>query len=307
MPRSHRQHKRSNSKRQHESTKRMNFVADAGPGCHVAVPGVPSFVLDWERIDPNEYDDTIVPDIGIDPDKRTITLCNIDDSVKMAYITVFRTKLRGKYSILRQGETTMDKSKQGETTNIIPCTTLIVQCPAYTFCHLCHFECDPHSLSLESDVQVWNEHPDVADTCDRILAFPIRSDTSLLCTQGEGGQLTHVFRGNYHAVDVRCDIGTNLVSVGNGRVISVMDSNSSVSGIGVANLYRWNSILLQLDQDDLQRLPEGVIPSQYEVRSSPELFVEYVHIQASHVKVGDRVKQGQVIGTSGSAVRIVLV
>jgi murein DD-endopeptidase MepM/ murein hydrolase activator NlpD len=408
-----------------------NFVPEAGLGCHIARhpqyyehhtggdSSSSSWVLGWETIDdPEAYGDDVnaVPDIGINADERTISLCNMSShETKVAYLTVYDVILHGRHGRrLRQGSTTTTTndcsgskvdddsahqqqqnaattitSAEDELTSqpttpavvvVVPCTTFIVLCPPLTFCHLCTvpISCGGDlrtSLRIDSDVQVWQEHPDPADTYDRLLGFPLATRTTLittnaassstannnnnktdrnnnddielqeqeqeqeqsyLCTQGVGGTLTHFFRGNYHAVDFQCAIGTPLLAVGNGTVLAVQDCHTNVSGIGTYNLYQWNSILIQLDQTDLAAFSPAkndADPQQQQqqqqqqqdhhhdadddinndddddhnnkivIRSSNELFVEYVHIQFARVRVGDRVHKGDVIGTSGSAVR----
>ena len=108
--------------------------------------------------------------------------------------------------------------------------------------------------------------------------FPLRGGP-FLCSQGFGGCFTHFYPGTQHAIDFECAVGTEVLAVGSGVVLEARDSNKE-SGIDVANLFRWNSVMLQLD--------DGV-------------FVEYVHIQhgSCKVKEGDRVVAGQVLCESG--------
>jgi murein DD-endopeptidase MepM/ murein hydrolase activator NlpD len=452
-------------------TRHDNFYHEAGPGCHIARPpssrlgaavdggdgktnntkkkpnqhhrqaesGDSSWVLGWEAMDDGDDDpeseygkEEDIPDIGIDTDERTISICNASSTdTKVAYLTVYDVVLHGRHGrSLRQGwttetTTTTKEDDKGDASSphaqqeedhhealvqaveatrnnaaavgdavpkVVPCTTLIVLCPPRTFCHLCHIpkssswssydDDDLRNLRIDSDVQVWQPHPDPADTYDRLLGFPLGDGTAItgdddatttggsttttatrphdsnhnvgssndhneipqeqqqsaplqrghhhrdyLCTQGVGGTLTHFFRGNYHAVDFRCDIGTPVLAVGNGKVKQVRDQHGHVSGIGTSNLYEWNAILIKLDQTDLKSVlsPAAVQDDDHDgdahadvddddgdndssndliIRSSPELFVEYVHIQSSLVQVGDRVRKGDIIGTSGSAVRI---
>jgi murein DD-endopeptidase MepM/ murein hydrolase activator NlpD len=210
-------------------------------------------------------------------------------------------------------------------------------------------------LQLDSDVQVWNKHPNPADTHSCTVGFPLlctptnsgdtdestddtdknsattalsSKSSSFLCTQGVGGQLTHFFAGNLHAIDFRCPVGTPIVAVGNGTIIDVQTKNTALSGIAVSNLFNWNSILLQIDtttitNDDntsqhqeeatviTQNTPTNDLDSQTIENSihlnefkknaiGGPLYVEYVHIATSLVQVGDVVTEGQIIGTSGS-------
>ena len=282
--------KKKNRKRPSSAkTKKIdwNFVNEAGPGCHIARTDclASSWVLEWESVSVEDYEGLEVPDIAVDPEEQELILCNLrtQESV-VAYISVYDRVLRGRDgSILTPGSTTSDS---GESKS---CTTLIVLCPPLTFCHLCAIEFPPGTelddLPLTSDVQVWNKHPNPGDQTDRTVGFPLQGGP-FLCTQGEGGQLTHFFSGNLHAIDFRCAEGTPLLAAGSGVVIEAKDEHR-LTGVAVSNLYEWNSILIRLDNDE---------------KSSDRrpLFVEYVHIAVASVKAGDRVSRGQVIGTSGS-------
>lgn len=272
---------------------------EAGPGCHIAHPRSSNWILGWEAVQADEFDaDDLedIPDIAVDPDSQTLTVCNVNQYSVVAYISVYETRLRDVHGdLLLQGTTTND---EGETNHV---TTLIVLCPPETFAHLCVLETaavddndDDNSnticlerLQLESDVQPWNQHPNPADNYhEKFLAFPLQTSPecpSILCTQGVHGHLTHFFSGNLHAIDFRCPVGTPLLAVADAIVVQVQDRHTC-TGIAVTNLFQWNSILLQL------------------MDTSPDnpLFVEYVHIQTSLVSVGDKVYVGQVIGTSGS-------
>jgi hypothetical protein len=273
-----------------------NFVAEAGPGCHIAHPESSDWILEWEAAHADDFDAdelSTIPDIAIDPESGTLTVCNLHHYSLVAYITVYEMRLRDVHGrLLEQGSTTND---EGETNQV---TTLIVLCPPETFAHLCLIlpqeetdnstsQIDLEQLRLESDVQAWNQHPDPSDVYhDIILAFPLRTDStnpSFLCTQGIHGHLTHFFSGNLHAIDFRCPVGTPLLAVADAVVAQVQDHHSC-TGIAVTNLFQWNSILLQV------------------INTAPNnpLFVEYVHIQTALVSVGDQVQVGQVIGTSGS-------
>ena len=277
-------HKKPNSRQAKKP--QWNFVNEAGPGCHIARPDCPasSWVLEWEQIDVEDYEESEVPDIAVDYEEQELVLCNIRDESVVAYITVYDRVLRGRDgSILTAGSTTSDSGEQQS------CTTLIVLCPPLTFCHLCAIEFPPGTelddLPLASDVQVWNKHPDPSDQHKRTLGFPLQGGP-FLCTQGEGGQLTHFFSGNLHAIDFRCPVGTPLLAVGDGVVVEVNDKHS-LTGVAVSNLFQWNAILIHLD-------------AKNDKESNQPLFVEYVHIQKAVVKKGDRVVHGQIIGTSGS-------
>eukprot|EP00977_Amphora_coffeiformis_P020661 scaffold8374_cov175-Amphora_coffeaeformis.AAC.100 len=265
-----------------------NFVNEAGPGCHIArtdCPASSSWVLEWESVSAEDYEGLEVPDIAVDQEEQELVLCNLrpKESV-VAYITIYDRVLRGRDgSILTPGSTTNDA---GESKL---CTTLIVLCPPLTFCHICAIEFPPgtdlNDLPLVSDVQVWNKHPNPDDQTDRTVGFPLQGGP-FLCTQGEGGQLTHFFSGNLHAIDFRCPEGTPLLAAGDGTVVEAKDEHR-LTGVAVLNLYEWNSILIRLDHDG-------------KATDQKPLYVEYVHIATSSVKAGDHVSRGQVIGMSGS-------
>ena len=305
MGRKNQQRRRQrNSKNQNKKkslSTEWNFVPDAGRGCYIVRRDIatPDWMLEWEDVDPEDFlgEEDEVPDVAIDTDEFSLSLCNVEDITKVAYITVYETTLRGcQGQILAQGSTT---DNQGIT---LACITFIVLCPPHTFAHLCYLDVQPDQditkLRIESDVQQWNRHPQPSDEHPRLLGFPLQTKSgadsnmcqSFLCTQGEGGALTHFFSGNLHAIDFSCEIGTPLLAVGSGTVIQSKDTNS-LTGIAVSNLFEWNSILIQLDDGAIQDTCTNV---------GGPLFVEYVHIQSSMVKEGDRVVQGQVIGTSGS-------
>lgn len=139
------------------------------------------------------------------------------------------------------------------------------------------------------------------------------------CTQSENGQLTHFFHGNYHAIDFACSVGTPLYSPVNGKVVEVHDGaggNSSdadavieVSGIGARNLFHWNSIMIEADDEVGCQLPRHIATAAaaettvtQKAKGDDPLYVELVHIQSNScvVQVGDVVKKGQLLCWSGS-------
>ena len=191
---------------------------------------------------------------------------------------------------------------------------------------------DLTSIRIESDVSPWTVHPNPDDEHPFRIGFPLgrkncdnrtlthsnvdgkgssnndeisiadsndndcavnSAEEGFLCTQGEGGRLTHFFSGNQHAVDFRCPVGTELLAVADGVVVEVCDKNT-LTGISVNNLFEWNNILLEIDAR-----PKNGGEEEESLEEEP-LFVEYVHISKSIVLKGDVVKKGQVIGYSGS-------
>ncbi|KAL3903668.1 MAG: hypothetical protein SGARI_005273 [Bacillariaceae sp.] len=282
---SKRKKKSSNNKPASSSSLYANFVSEAGPGCYIARRDAsPPWLLEWEDVDPNEFSTKEeIPDVAIDTDENTLSVCNIDECHKVAYVTVYETKVVGADGVeLRQGIST---DNQGVTQS---CATFIVLCPPRVFVHLCVLaptgNKDIVDVKIESDVSRWQQHPKPNDEHPFRIGFPLgkipvnggdsdnmdSENPSFLCTQGENGELTHFFSGNLHAIDFQCPVGTELLAVADGIVTDAKDSNT-LTGISVNNLFEWNSIILQ-----------------------------YVHIQRSLVKVGQVIKKGQVIGYSGS-------
>lgn len=283
--------KKNQRKKKSQSRKfASNFVSEAGPGCYIARRDFsPDWVIEWEDVDPSEFGDEEVPDVAVDTEERTLSLCNVQNCTQIAYITVYEARLLdAKGRELQQGSTTDNK---GETHN---CITIIVLCPPCVFAHLCFLDVPSDSditqIRIESDVRQWSQHPNPSDEHPKTLGFPLEGGP-FLCTQGENGALTHFFSGNLHAIDFSCKSGTPLLAVADGTVVETKDSNT-LTGIAVSNLFEWNSILIKVDPTP---------SSQSEIKAPEDpLFVEYVHIQESAVSVGERVSQGQVIGTSGS-------
>ena len=272
--------KKNRQRNRTTKTSQQNFVAEAGPGCvicRIDDPNCP--ILGWENdLNDEEFEGQQVPDIAIDPEEKTLSLCNIERITKVAYVTVYENQCWGRNAFkFVQGQTTDNKG------NCHSCQTFIILCPPLTFAHLCHVEIDDMLLvKVESDVQEWSQHPNPMDSHPQVMGFPLLGGP-FLCTQGEGGQLTHFFKGNLHAIDFRCDVGTPLLAVADGIVIEACASNT-LTGIAVSNLFTWNSIMIQLDEVTLGGL----------------LFVEYVHVKSVCVTKGDRVAKGDIIGTSGT-------
>ena len=308
---------RKKSKKKRKPVKAISryseFVEEAGPGCFIARRNSgsskaesPDWMIGWEDVDPEDFglediDDDAeceVPDVALDPDERTLSICNVHNYTKVAYVTVFETRLVGANGIeLTQGSTTNNAGK------IVPCVTFIVLCPPRVFAHLCYLDVareeDLSDLRIENDVSRWNEHPNPSDEHPCRIGFPLNcSDpskgVSFLCTQSEGGELTHFFSGNLHAIDFRCPVGTELLAVSDGRIVEAKDENT-LTGIAVTNLFKWNSILLEVQNSEGDCDADRCNPG-----GGGPLFVEYVHIAKSTVKAGDLVKRGQVIGYSGS-------
>lgn len=186
------------------------------------------------------------------------------------------------------------------------CVTFILLVPPKTIVHAATLT-EPTS-EIDSDVQDWSVHPAPDDEHPLVLGFPLgategTSPGPWLCTQGEGGSLTHFFSGNLHAVDFRCEEGTPLLAVGAGTVVEVSQENT-LTGVAVSNLFKWNSVMIQLDTEGTNAgagVGTDAKGEPGESSSGGDLFVEYVHIKAgsARVGVGDRVNLGDVVCESG--------
>mmetsp|Transcript_16323 Transcript_16323/g.18922 ORF Transcript_16323/g.18922 Transcript_16323/m.18922 type:complete len:360 (+) Transcript_16323:47-1126(+) len=272
-----------------------NFFTQAGPGCHIVRFKSDSKkschcenhlnnsdnteIIEWDQeIHKEDYEGDEVTDLVVDPEEKTLTLCNIDQYTKVAYITIFEADCYGKHHKKFSPGTTTDNDG-----NTFSCVTFIVLSPPMTFCTLCEIDLqDITNVRLESDVQEWTIHPNPElKYVTPLQGFPLLGGP-FLCTQGIGGHLTHYFLGNLHAIDFRCEVCTPLLAVEDGIVAEVIDGNT-LSGIAVSNLFKWNSILIR-----------------HEVESDDPIYTEYVHIQSAHVQKGDKVMKGDIIGLSGS-------
>jgi len=305
---------------------RRAFARGAARGCHIAlnIHDADGWVLGHEAFDADDYeDDVVMPDVALDVERARVvrvSVTNVDsEDAKAAYVSVYDVACAGRRGReLERGRTRDDRGRESE------CTTFIVIVPAKTLVHLCRVKLPAgtraEDLRVESDVRAWARHSNPRDTHAQSVAFPLIGE-KFLCTQSEGGELTHFFSGNLHAVDFRCDEGTPVVAAGDGVVVGVRDEHT-LTGIAVGNLFAWNSIILKLDarettvgenerasardtgagcsttngeEEDFSKR------ATYDARGG-DLYVEYVHIRAksSKVRVGDRVRRGEVICYSGS-------
>ena len=310
-----------------------NFVSTAGPGCYIAhlpptittddeAAAVATAASDWllgiEPFHPDDFDaDALgdIPEIALDPDEHTVSVTNATAARRVCYVTVYDVPLVGRHGrVLSSGVSIGSDGKERE------CITFIVLCPPTTFVHLGHLRLDRGQtlaeVELDSDVRDYEEHPDPDDTHTKRIGFPLlcsgsrddntaadNTSAAYLCTQGEGGHLTHYMTGNHHAVDFRCPEGTPCVAVCDGTVVDCQDDNT-LTGVAVGNLFKWNSISIRADDDDGNGDGEGdeyVANVNTSTSRGGPLYLEYVHIQSGSicVKPGDKVTRGQVICRSG--------
>jgi len=174
--------------------------------------------------------------------------------------------------------TTAGKAKR------FPVTTFIVLTPGKTITKLCIIQPVKSMAKVKLDSHIGQTYSsgEVPGSFD-LKTFPLEGPPgSFLCTQASGGNFTHFqHTSTFHAVDLRCDVGTPVLAIDDGLITSIK-ADCRVTGILVSNLFDWNSVVLQTDSGHV---------------------VEYVHIhhEGLAVSVGDRVVRGQQICLSGEA------
>lgn len=259
-----------------------NFALDAAEGCYIA-HGDANWVIESSPFDPDEWDDpSSVPELSVDPETLLLSAINTSTRYKTFFISFPYTAVGKRDQPLRKGQYV---SENGDTRQI---TTLVLILEPHQVMDLCMIDYDgTGELELSSDIKElpegWNfsclENKSDEEPIGPYL-FPIGGNKKVYCSQGVNGAFTHFYPQTRYAVDLACSIGTEILAVADGIVLEVNQSNV-VSGIHVDNLFKWNSIMLQLDDGN---------------------FVEYVHIQTNSalVKKGDHVKEGQVICKAGN-------
>ena len=106
--------------------------------------------------------------------------------------------------------------------------------------------------------------------------LPFKKGKSFKIDQGYFGKFSHQ---NEHSLDFNMPIGTEVTSVRDGIVIRVIDHNSG--NCARRECEKFNNLIL--------------------IYHSDGTFAEYSHLKqnSSKVKVGEKIKKGQIIGLSG--------
>jgi murein DD-endopeptidase MepM/ murein hydrolase activator NlpD len=265
-------------------------VATAHCGVHMAV----SPACDWALALHSLTDEEELPEILVDPKTKTLSVVNENTFARVAIVSVETTACVGRHGrVLMQGQSV---NVSGVITQV---TTFIVLSPPRSIVDLCRLRIK-NARTLKIDSHFSDSPHQTAQTRGKavnITVFPLRSsksaasDGSFLCTQSAGGEFTHFQHAStFHAIDFRCPIGTEVVAVCDGRVVSVggPDGGALVhsGGIHVRDLFAWNSLVLEATAPDFS----GVI-------------FEYVHIHCEgvRVKAGDLVNAGDVLCLSGAS------
>eukprot|EP00941_MAST-03F_sp_MAST-3F-sp1_P002713 g2713.t1 len=237
-----------------------------------------------------------LPDISVDPESNLLTVLNVAPNPRAFYVTIGHAAVNENGDFLEPG-TWRDASG-----TMHPCITVVLMVPPVSVVDVCFILLDhlptgeklgkKMSLELHSDItelpitipkQVMEEEkssPFVAEVFP--LGFCENNNLKCYqCSQGVCGMFTHFYPGTCHAVDIACPVGTPVVAIGAGVILEVRQK-AKVGGIHVNNLFDYNSVMIQLDDEEKR-------------------IVEYVHIKTDSVLVtpGDRVVAGQKICESG--------
>lgn len=240
-------------------------------GCHVLYP-MEEHTEPLTEEDIESYDGV---DMAIDPQDGLLTLVNHSNGRRafaLSFDCAFRTFQGGK---LQLGEYIDDDGNTGRC-----CTILMVVGPEVL---VDAGFVSPEGILIASDIQdVGDLEKDYGVSEPPVIGFPLPTKRKYLCSQGFGDALTHFFPQTQHAIDLECPIGTPVLSSVTGTVLNVSVDNT-VSGPLVSNLFKWNSITVQM-------------------HSEPYLVVEFVHIKAGSalVEPGDTVVKGQQLCESGA-------
>eukprot|EP00047_Mylnosiga_fluctuans_P016268 m.53227 g.53227 ORF g.53227 m.53227 type:complete len:356 (+) comp6455_c0_seq2:18-1085(+) len=244
-------------------------------GCHIATPAA-AWIFGADTFRSLGIRPSQAPDLSVDPDSRVLTFINPTKKRKSFAVTVLHPCVDVRGRPLQDALSTDNTGVQNT------CTTFMAVLAPGTILDVCKIQIKSlKKLQYHSDVHVVADHPDPGHLGPDTPAVLFPLEGAHLCTQSFNGPLTHYQLGTFHAIDFACPVGTPVLAVGAGVVRSVQDSNTC-SGIHVANLFHWNSILIELDSG---------------------FFVEYVHIKPASARIaaGDRVAPGQIICEAGAA------
>jgi Peptidase family M23 len=252
-----------------------NFHADAGPGCHIAHTGAEEWLLGSERYRAADYErGAVLPDLALDASSGSLSCVNTTSKARVFYVSTAHPCFDSNGNALAAGTWRSSSEAPAKA-----CTTFVLSLPPRTLFHVCFIQLPAEGpADLHSDVQELRVHPSPqAHDPAHSYGFPLGGEGSYLCTQGEGGELSHFLAETRHAIDFRCPVGTPLLALAPG-IIHELRLGSSCTGCHVSNLFNWQSVMVAHD--------DGT-------------FAEYVHISSALVKAGERVRAGQLIAHSG--------
>jgi murein DD-endopeptidase MepM/ murein hydrolase activator NlpD len=261
-----------------------NYLPESEPGCHVA-----RFEADWlVGVEPFDEADfglppgAELPDISVDPEERLLSVINPSRSHARSVTLSLPHTLRD-----ADGAALAAGSYRDDSGAIAPCTTLVLLLRPRSMMDVCFVDVEhAEQVCIDSDVkEIALPLPSVATPSAAAPSLPLygfplpRSGGPYLCSQGAGGHFTHGFAETLHALDLQCAVGTPVLAIADGTVRS-LEQGRRGGGIHVTALYRWNSLMLELEDGR---------------------FAEYVHIrgESARVAVGERVVEGQQLCESG--------
>ena len=266
----------------------MSVVESAHGGCFLANPDEIGAYPSWiHGTEVHSYSPTEAPDIAVDPDNGILSLINTSSLSRTYFITIENSSA----VLTSDGVDLLAKCIETHGLHYLTFVSLVRPGEMVSLVQLVPNtngrrirRRDFESIQISSDIQEYEQTKHQLDPFD-IAVFPLcdASCVGFLCTQSAGGILTHFAHpSTFYAIDFRCNIGTPVVAIFDAEVIEIRNE-TDLSGVHVSNLFHWNSIMIK--------------------KNDSNLFAEYVHIQKDSftVKVGDRVKSGQVICLSGNA------
>ena len=206
----------------------MMYVDRSAPGCHVC-HGSSTWALSRRPFKRREFGlrkTATVPDLSLDPQRKVLALVNSSAVAKAYFVSIAHTCI-GREGTLSAGKT---RDEHGEVSSI---TTLIVTVrpmEVVEACTVCVGRA--RDVVLHSDiVELSPASPpseDGASASPLVLGFPLLgSGAPFLCSQGVDGGLTHFAHpSTRHAIDLDAPVGTPVVAVADGVVLSIQQATS---------------------------------------------------------------------------------
>eukprot|EP00466_Bigelowiella_natans_P003498 jgi/Bigna1/73216/fgenesh1_pg.23_\ len=271
-----------------------NIIPDMFPGCYYAHYNA-SWLQKVEKLsDPQvsfyKAKGMEADDIILDPEELHLSALNMDPKRdKIIYLSLLHPLLTNGDEALAMG-----KLRDDDASEVDIATTLLLVLKPRTCMRIGtvilggEFEgLAPEDIRIETHVSLRTPAMESNDggvssqhSPPVQMLFPLPDCKGpFLCIQGANGSLTHFEAPNYHAIDLLCPVGTEVLAGCDGFVHRIV-RNSTARGLRCSYLFQANSITLRTDSGQ---------------------FIEYVHIDrpVSGLNVGDRVKAGNTIAYSG--------
>jgi len=179
-----------------------------------------------------------------DPERKTFTVLNGSRHTRFAYLTFLGVDVLD-YEC-QPFETGVTRAEDGEESSV---TTFVVVAEPRTAVTLGTVEIDaPFADFFALPFSKLLAHPVPKQLTGAVacIGFPLpTSHGPYLCTQGNGGHLTHFFPESYHAVDLRCGCGTPVLCIDEG-VVESLEEKHHCGGIHCGNLMSWNAVTVRL-------------------------------------------------------------